>query len=68
VQFSPNRRSCDDGLTEEVTQNRCVTPDGALLEATCRAVVESLRLGRLPEPFQPFVAESRKRAACVKEK
>jgi hypothetical protein len=67
VQISAGRTSCDEGLVEDFTENRCVRADAAFLEAKCRAVVASLKLGKLPDPFQPFVAESRKRSKRVDE-
>jgi hypothetical protein len=67
VQISAGRTSCDEGLAEDFTENRCVKADAAFVEAKCRAVVASLKLGKIPDPFQPFVAETRKRARGVKE-
>ncbi len=65
VQISAGRPSCDAGLIEDLTRNLCVKPDAALLEANCRAVVGSLKLGQLPEPFEPFMAETRKRSKRI---
>jgi hypothetical protein len=67
VQISAGRKSCDEGLAEDFTENRCVKADAAFAEAKCRAVVASLKLGKIPDPMQPFVAEAQRRAKRVKE-
>lgn len=61
VQIATGRKSCDKGLAEDFIARRCVDDGAAFREAQCRAVVGAMQGGKLPDAFQPFVAEAKKR-------
>lgn len=67
LQITEGRTSCDKGLMEDFLSNRCVKPDQAVAEASCRAVLGAMGAGRLPDPFKGHLDEAAKVAARLKK-
>ncbi len=61
--ITAGRKSCDPGLFEDIIQNKCVTEKVAF--EICKATVNSIKAGKIPEQFKPFMDQAAQKTQSV---